>query len=305
MSRYKWIKMPDGKMVKRRPDKIALFLADNEPINSPDIGLHYISHDFAQRSDQRQNYNTDAKDIGKLAGSELTVVGAGSVGSHLSYALGPAGLSINSIDYKKVQLKHTRSARTVYDRTQIGLKKVYALKQKTERDFPGAKINPYPFNVTEIPDAELRTMFARSLAVILAIDDPTQMLRISDLAYPITEIVQVALHTRAESGHIAISIPFVTPCLRCTLDIQDAQEIHRLDGEPANSLDIVTVAQQAARIAVDIIYSKITGRHITRWDTSRNLIYIANTKQKLSPEGPGFRFESSQKLPGCSICNTQ
>jgi len=212
---------------------------------------------------------------------------------------------MNVIDFGKVQSRHTRGGRTIYDSTQVGLKKVDAVKQKIERDFPGAKVNPYHYNVKEIPDTELRTMFSRSLVVILAIDDPAQILRVSDLAYPITEIVQVAMHTRAESGHIAISVPFVTPCLRCTLGVRGPQDIHRLDSEPANSLDIVTVAQLAAKIAIDIMYSKVTGQHITRWDTSKNLIYIANTRQELSPEGPGFRFEKSQRRPGCSICNTQ
>ena len=146
-------------------------------------------------------------------------------------------------------------------------------------------------------------MFARSLVVILAIDDPQQMIRISDLAYPIVELIQVAMHTGGLSGHIAVCVPFVTPCLRCTLDVSGPRDIHRLDSEPANSLDIVTVAQQVARTAVDIMYSKVTGQHITRWDTSKNLIYIANTKQELSPDGPGIRFEGSQKRPGCPVCN--
>jgi hypothetical protein len=65
----------------------------------------------------------------------------------------------------------------------------------------------------------------------------------------------------------------------------------------------MTVAQQAARIAVDISYSKVTGQHISRWDTSKNLVYIANTKQTLSPDGPGMKFEGSQRQTGCPVCN--
>jgi hypothetical protein len=96
----------------------------------------------------------------------------------------------------------------------------------------------------------------------------------------------------------------VTPCVRCTLGINSSQDIHRLDGERGNSLDIVNVAQQAARITADILYSKVTGRPTTRWDNSKNLIYVANTREELSPDGPGLHFEASQKRPGCAICSS-
>ena len=148
-------------------------------------------------------------------------------------------------------------------------------------------------------------MFARSLAVILVIDDPEQIIRISDLAYSIgVELIQVAMHAGGLSGHIAVCVPFVTPCLRCTLEISGSQDIHRLDSEHANSIDIVTVVQYAARIVTDIMYSKVTGQHITRWNTSKNLIYIANTKQEISPDGPGIFFESCQKRADCPICSS-
>jgi len=303
MKRNKWIKMPDGRLVKHRPDKLEFFLEEHEPYVPAATGRYSALDDTKNPPSQQQQYNTKTYDIRKLAGYEATVIGAGTVGSHLIYTLGPAHLLINSIDSKKVQFKHTCSGRTIFDPTLVGFKKVYAINQKIERDFPGTKVNPYPYNTAEIPDIELRSMFARSLLVALVIDDPEQMLRISDLVYPITDLIQVAMHRQAESGHIAISVPFFTPCLRCTLDIRGPQDIRQLDSEPANSLDIVTVAQQAARIAIDLMYSKISGQTINRWDTSKNLIYITNTRQELSPDGPGMHFEGSQKRPGCPVCN--
>jgi hypothetical protein len=193
--------------------------------------------------------------------------------------------------------------RTIYDPTQVGLKKVYAFKQKIDRDFPGTIINALPYHTAEIPDSQIKSLLSRSLVVVLAIDDPDQIIRIGNLSYPTTEFVQPAMHAKGESGHIAVCVPFVTPCLRCTLGIDSAKDITRLDSEPANSLDIAAVAQQAARITLDIAYSKVTGQAITRWDTSKNLIYITNTKQELSPDGPGIRFEGSRRRPGCSICD--
>jgi hypothetical protein len=210
---------------------------------------------------------------------------------------------INVIDAGTVQSKHTTGGRTIYDPTQVGLKKVHALKDKIERDHPGTVVNTLPYNTAEIPDSEWKSMFRRSLVALLMIDDGHEMVRLSDLAYPITELVQPAMHARGASAHIVICAPFVTPCLRCVLDVDHATDIRRLDSEPAAGLDIAAVAQLAARIALDIAYSKVTGRPINRWDTSKNLIYLSNTKDELSPDGPGLHFEESRKRHGCPVCN--
>ena len=301
----KWIKMPNGKLAKRKPDKLQLYLARNAsqaPVNEEAFDFAIEQASFSPSQNQQQ-YNTNTFDSRKLAGHEITIFGAGSVGSILAYGLGSAQLIINALDSKNVESKHTTGGRTIYTPDQIGLAKVEALKQKLERDFLGTKVNALPYDVGEIPTNELVSMLSRSLVVILAIDDPKQIIRISNLAYPIVELIQVAMHRGAASGHIALSVPFTSPCLRCTLDIENSEDIHQLHSEPANSWDIMTVAQQAAKIAIDIMYSKVTCSDITRWDTSKNLIYIANTKQQLSPDGPGMHFEGSQKRPGCPICN--
>jgi molybdopterin/thiamine biosynthesis adenylyltransferase len=302
----KYIKMPHGGLIRKTTGKLKLFLAENTTTQIPE---HVFDFAVRQSDYDPENNRTDYKlqlfGIHKIAGLDVTAFGAGSVGCYLCHFLGAAQLRLNVIDFKNVEAKHTQGGRTVYEATQIGLNKVDALKQKIERDHLGCSVNPLAFNVGEIPDNELKSLFARSALVIIAIDDPAQILRINDLAYPIVEFIQVALHRGAQSGHIAISIPFVTPCLRCTLGINGHEDIHRLDSEPANSFDIVTAAQLAAKIAVDILYSKATGQDITRWDTAKNLIYIANTRQTLSPEGPGIIMEGSSKRPDCPICRQQ
>jgi len=304
MASGKWIKLPNGKLVKQRPNKLELFLAENESLIPFRMGsIDYPTDDSISSTGRRQQYNTKNFDNRKLFGCEITVIGAGAVGGYISYFLGPAQPLLNIIDFKKVEFRHTRNGRTIYEPTMVGFRKVIALKKKIERDYPGTKINTYFYNIAEIPDIELIAMFTRSFVVVLAIDDPEQMLRVSDLAYQLVELIQVGMQAGGRSGHIAISVPFYTPCLRCTLGIGGPEDIHQLHSESANSWDIMTVAQQTARIVIDIMYSKATGQHITRWDTSKNLIYIANTRQELCPDGPGLLFESSQKRPGCSICN--
>jgi hypothetical protein len=301
-----WRKMPNGRFLRQTPSQLALWLAECEPLSpalivgdqgGPPAGT------AVQRPAQSQGYHTESFDIRQLIGREVTAIGAGSVGSHAICSLGPAGLVINVIDVGTVQPKHTAGGRTAYDPTQIGLKKVYALKQKIERDYAGTIVNALPYNTAEIPDPEWKSLFRRSLVVLLIVDDAHEIIRLSDLAYPITELVQPAMHARGASGHIVVTVPFATPCLRCTLGVDDAAAIHRLDAEPATGMDIAAVAHQAARIALDIAYSKVTGRPICRWDAAKNLIYISNTKDELSQDGPGIHWEASRMRPGCPVCN--
>lgn len=304
--KHEWIKLPNGRTVRRPVHKISPFFPESElysPIKA--TGFETSIPDIQPSINPQHRYNTKTFDIRKLNGSVAMILGGGSVGGYVSNSLGPAQMEQYIIDPKKVELKHTKGGRTIYDHSLVGLKKVYALKQKVERDYPGTIIKALPFDIREIPNQELIRMLKLSLLAIFAFDDPEEILRVSDLAYSIVEIIQVAMHSNARSGHVAISIPFVTPCLRCTLNIKGPQDIRRLDSEPANSLDIITVAQQAARIAMDIMYSKVTGQNITRWDPSKNLIYIANTKQELSPDGPGIHYEDSQRRPGCPICHNR
>jgi len=303
MTARRRIKMPDGRLVEPGPDALALFLATHQPsvyAAPPSIGPPPGAD--RPRSGEH-DYSTESFDIRKVAGREVTAIGAGSVGSHVVDALGPAGLTINIIDAGRVQSRHTQGGRTIYHPTQVGLRKVHALKDKIERDFPGSIVNAFFYNTAEIPDTELQSMFRRSLAVLLMIDDGGQIVRISDLAYPITELIQPAMHAKGESGHIAICVPFFTPCLRCSLGINDATDIRRLDSEPAAGLDIAAVAHQTARITTDILYSKVTGQPISRWDISKNLIYLSNTKDELSPDGPGLHFQGSVRRPRCPVCD--
>ena len=304
MKKGNWIKLPNGHLAKRKSSRLVSWLAENEIILSTEIAPYsYTVAGQEQASDISLSTSAAAFNASMLYDQPVMFFGAGSVGSHMAYNLGLAQPAIRIVDFKKVEARHTHDGRTIYDPTLINLYKVDALKKKLERDCPGTTVISYPYNVAEIPDVELKVMFAESLLVILAIDDAAQILRIAELCYPIVELIQVAMHAGGLSGHIAITVPCVTPCLLCTLGVSSSQEIRRLDSEPANSCDIMTVAQQAARIAIDIMYSKVTGKDITRWDTSKNLIYITNTRDKMTPDGPGIVLEGSRKRRGCLICN--
>jgi len=298
-------KLPNGGYVRHRPDRLMMHLEKGSqavPVELPvPIALPPTS-DFAGASSP-VDYSTPDFDPNNLRGYEVTAFGIGSLGGGLQERLAAAPLTFNVVDDKKVEKKHLQFGRTVYEPAHVGLFKVEALKRRIERDHPATTVIPLPYNVREIPTIEIQSLIRKSLLVILAIDDPESILRISDLAWSQVEMIQAAAHRQARSGHIAISIPLVTPCLRCTLGIDSPQRMTRLDSESANSLDIATITLHAATIAMEVMYSKVTGRDITRWDPSKNLLYIANRREELSPDGPGLHWESSQKRSGCTICN--
>jgi molybdopterin/thiamine biosynthesis adenylyltransferase len=303
--KHKIVKLPNGKLVRQQQDDLLSVITDIDVLAAAAFTYDNSIESASTPIPMNSSYNTgENRNPQRLAGHDIVIIGAGAIGSYSAFFLAPAQINIHLIDFKKVQFKHTQAGRTIYDGSLIGLYKVNAAKLKIESSFPGTKVIPLPYNIDEIPDIELQRLFSRSILVLLAFDDPAQLIRINKLAYPVVDFIQAAMHTAGLSGHIVISIPLVTPCLSCTLDIKRAEDIQRLDSEPANSWDIINVAQQTARIAIEIMYSKVTCSDITRWDTSKNLIYIANTKQQLSPDGPGLIYENSQRRPGCPVCNS-
>lgn len=234
----------------------------------------------------------------------ILLFGAGSVGSHLADQLaGALAPVIDVFDYKAVAFKHIQALRTLYEQRQLGQLKVQALKDKLQRDHPGTVVHPYASNVGAVPDADLMHLVTLSDLMVLALDDPVEILRLSDMAYAHVPMVHAAMHARAASGHIVITQPHKTPCLRCVLEVDGAHDIHRLDGEPGEGWHIRRIAHEAAAMAIDLLQALATGVDVSRWDPTKDLVYISNTRQALSPDGPGLVYEASRRRPGCPICN--
>ena len=296
----KFLKSPSGFNIK--PTVHDRDLALKNRLSSLPVSSYQFCLDLPSESTgQGPSYATKDFDIARLQGLEIIIFGAGSVGSYLAWSLATAQVRIHLLDSKKVEAKHTRSARTIYDRTQIGQFKVYAAKQKIENNFIGTKIVPAAYNVAELSDIDLIERFKKAAIVVLVIDDPTQIIRINRLCYPLTALVQCGIHRQGNSSHISFSIPNQTSCLECTLGITTQGDIHRLDSEPAAGIDISITSQIASRLAMDILYSQVTGNPISRLDVAKNLIYISNTQQ-ITPDGPGIKYESSPRRADCRIC---
>jgi len=243
-------------------------------------------------------------DVSLLSGRRALVLGAGAVGGYIAYFLsGVTGMVIMLVDFDHIESKNVQGGRTIYESNQIGMRKVDAAKAKIERDYPNSQVQTYPHNIMDFKDEELLLLAQNSAVVINAIDDAKAMLRVNTLFYPVTEVLYVAMHSGAASGHIIITFPFVSACLSCSLRVNSSEDIQTLHGEPGLGLDIRHVANQCATIALEIMYAKVTGQPIERWDINKNIFYFANKRESLSPDGPGVILQKARKLPGCPICS--
>ena len=293
-------KLPNGQIRSYRPDSLMAALREEaawvtaavQPV-SPAAAAGNTAHSDTHR-------NILSSDI--IGGSEILLLGAGAVGSYMVRSLAPLGVIINLVDFDIVDAKHTRDGRTIYEPAQVNKKKVFAAKYIVERDFPQTTVNPYPYNVLAIPATELIRLAKKTAIVINAIDDSTAMLQVNDILYGIAEVLYIALHAKAASGHIILTIPYMSACLRCSLDVNSSGDMRTLHGEAGSGLDIRTVANQGAVVAAEIIRAKKTGLLIERWDITKNIFYLANKRDELSPDGPGVHMEKAEKRPQCPIC---
>jgi molybdopterin/thiamine biosynthesis adenylyltransferase len=301
------IKLPGGRVAPFRPDPMAKLLTVNfadVPIPHPRVPESEPASGKRETSSDSTNPNRPHIDLSVLEGTRLLILGAGAVGSYLAYLLASiASLIIYVVDFDIVGYRNVRSGRTIFEAGQVGKRKVRALKEKIERDYPLTRVEPLPYDVLELPDIFLRQLGKKVSVVINAIDSGQGMLRINDLFYQIVEVLYVAAHQGALSGHVVMTAPFVTACLRCCLDINSASDIETLHAEPALCVDVRNIAHYCATLAVEVMYAKATGRPIQRWDISKNIFYIANQREQHSPDGPGVHLQQGHKRQGCPTCS--
>lgn len=303
----KLIKLPNGRVLQYRQDPMARHLpSDNAEDASPVPSSLFQGGDAhhggaASASNAPHNRVLNMQLLDQM---EVLVLGAGAVGSYVAYFLATAaGMIIHLVDFDVVEHKHTQGGRTIYQPGQAHQKKVYAAKQRVEHDHPNSCVRPYPYNVMDMSDGFLCRLARRVALVINAIDYAPAMLRVNDLLYWLTEVLYVALHPGAASGHVIITVPYASACLRCSLDIASPGDIQTLHAEPGLGVDIRLIANHAATLALEIMFSKATARPIERWDITKNIFYFSNRREQLSPDGPGVHLQRAEKRQGCPICS--
>ncbi len=197
--RKRLIKLAGGKVIPFGTDRMAKQLRDSA-LNEKSLVSLESKKISVLRTDQASSASyrphPQVLDTQLLEGSEVVVIGAGAVGGYVTYFLAAlASLVIHVIDFDRVDLKHTQGGRTIYEASHVRMKKVYAVKQKVERDYPLTMIIPYCYNIMDLPDIVLTRLAGKAAIVINAIDDAEGMLRVNDLLYPITEVIFAALHS--------------------------------------------------------------------------------------------------------------
>jgi molybdopterin/thiamine biosynthesis adenylyltransferase len=304
--RKKLIKLPGGKVVAFRPAPIAKHLAEGAADTQvPDTYAPVPRQDLRQgrAASVISDSNRQVMDLNALEGLAVLIIGCGAIGGYVASMLAAAAaLTIFIIDFDVVDYRHTQGARTIFEARHVRRKKVYAAKEKLERQYPLSRIVPYPYDVLQLPDIVLTQLARKADVVIDAIDAGAGMLRINDLLYPIVEVLHAGVHPEAASGHVILTSPFATPCLRCCMDIDSADGVHTLDAEPALGSDIRAIANHTVTIALELMHARVTGRPIERWDVSRNIFYIANRQGRHSPDGPGVILQQGHKRHGCPVC---
>ena len=102
----------------------------------------------------------------------------------------------------------------------------------------------------------------------------------------------------------------LSPCKGEVIDARSGNAIHTIDGMYSRTSTLVYkdgILYQSAcgrghtAQAYQLSHSKVTGKAVTRLDTTKNLVYISNTQQ-ITPDGPGISYESSPRRADCNIC---
>lgn len=227
------------------------------------------------------------------------------MGTKIIHSLaGTAPFIFDLVDFDIIEEKDAQGIRTIFEPSQVGQEKVYGAKDLIQSRFPGSVVNPWPFNILDLPDDQLRTLALRAALMIVAINDPEAVWKINTICYPLLEVLYVACHRGAVSGHLLFTVPWVSACLRCCLDITSPDHLQQLRAEPGLALDFDSVAPQASRLAVDLMYAKVLGRTIDRFDVTKNVWYITSRRDpNLSPDGPAILLQKGSKQPGCPVCN--
>ena len=131
------------------------------------------------------------------------------------------------------------------------------------------------------------------------------MLRINALLYSRIQVLYPALHSAAKTGHIILTTPGTSACLRCSMEIEDPHEIQTLHGEPGSGLDIRNVANHCANLACQLMYAQKHQQDINWSDSAKNIFYFSNARNQVSPDGPGILLQAARRRTGCPVCSSQ
>ena len=179
-------------------------------------------------------------------GATVTLLGCGSVGSHLGLRLAEMGCNLLVVDKDVVEASNLEAGRTAYPEWTIGMPKAIALAETVKRRRLGVAVRPFYVEIERLSDSELMALTVGSAAVAAVFDDSEQLLRLNELIYSSCKVVYAAFHSGARTAHVVWTVPGM-PCFQCACGITSASDIHTLHGERALPLDIQQLSAAAAK----------------------------------------------------------
>lgn len=195
----------------------------------------------------------------------IAVIGAGRIGSNVVLRLHSQSFSLTLIDNDIVSLQNIESGHLMpYGSDDIGKYKVDVLCEKmADKSGMLPKAAPCRLFVTAgIAPEELDAVLGDSVIVLWAIDsaDGLAVLEGSILLMMQARIhIFAAMHAQTGGGHVAIWIPFTTPCIRHSIGLASFRQIteSRAQDSSITNSDIRVVADSTA----DVISSLLQRRY--------------------------------------------
>jgi len=231
----------------------------------------------------------------------IFLLGAGAVGSRNALLLAEHDMTLIVVDHDAVEEHNTIGDRTLYQLGDVGQLKVYALRDKLAILCPNAVVDAHPRNVHDFTDGELRLMAQQCAAALVAVDEGAALLRLNHLLYSQLMMLYQGVHRLGQSGQVIITRPG-SPCLKCCLDVQDANEIQTLHHEPGLGVHTGAVAQLAVQVLVQELAARggsPLGQHLGE---NVSVLFTSHMASELTPSGPGIVCFAATGDPECEVC---
>ncbi len=220
-----------------------------------------------------------------LQAANLTIVGAGGVGSAAAYFLASQGIGrLKLIDQDTVEESNLHRLIGV-DHKDLYLPKAEALARKLNSRHPWTKTEA----VVETLRTENSTELLGDIDLIVDGTDNFQARYILNRFSTENNIPYLFTSAIANQGHLALFNPPATPCLECLMPPEDPGPMDTCETLGVTSTTVGTVGALAAAEAVKKLLelpTRILGRLLT-----------------IDLAGPDFVFTTIPRRERCGVCN--
>jgi molybdopterin/thiamine biosynthesis adenylyltransferase len=225
----------------------------------------------------------------------VLLFGLGDIGSRIALSLAQAGVSrLALLDMDIVEEGNLGQA--AFLRKHVGRPKTRAMASLCAEVAPDIETREAMVDLNRLSDSELSEWCRDGDAALLGVDEPSALLRIHDALYGSMGTVSAGIHMDAASGHVVYTLPDQTPCLRCSLDVLDEDDIGQIRSNAAAPQDIARIANEAVVVLLALLGR---GQPLAG---SENLLFINNHRTEALGAGE-LRWLQTERQPDCPVCS--